>query len=242
VKRIIPLIAVDERGRAGGAPGPASQAEPRDPERLARRYAEQGATELAVDCRGGPAEVRPLVERLIAAARLPLIVQAPIDTSAEASALLEAGASAVTLQEAALRDPDSIATLSRAVGRERLAVRIVAQGEDAGWRVLERRGGPSTEWDALTWAAVIEAQGAGTVILESAGRGACGEPFDLALLERVTSSLHTPVIAAGEAETVEDVFDALMIGGADGVLVGEVLHSGRATIREIEDYLGERGG
>ncbi|NIR44719.1 MAG: hypothetical protein GWN99_10475 [Gemmatimonadetes bacterium] len=242
MKRIIPLIVIDERGTAGIARGPASVAGPGDPVRLAAWYAELGAAELAVDCRrlAAPA-TRRLVERLAAASSVPFSVEAPIDTPEAANSLVEAGASAVTVQEAALRDPDLIAALARSIGSERVAVRILSQGESDGWRVLEGSGGPVTEWDALTWAAVVEAQGGGAIVIQSAERGPFGEPYDLALLERVSSSLHTAVIAAGAAGTVEDVFDAFMIGGVDGVLLGELLHSGRATIGEIEEYLAARG-
>ncbi len=243
MKRIIPFIAIDERGRPGIAHERDSLAQSGGPVQLARWYAELGAAELAVDCRScTAASACRMTERLTAASSLPLTVEVPIETPAEANALLEAGASAVTVQKAALRDPNLIATLARSIGSERVAVRILSQREEDGWRVLEgENGGAVTEWDALTWAAVVEAQGGGAIVLESSERGAFGEPFDLALLERVSSSLHTPVIAAGAAETVEDVFDAFMIGGVDGVLLGDLLHSGRTTIAEIEEYLTDRG-
>jgi len=155
----------------------------------------------------------------------------------EVGELLAAGAARLAVQSAALNDPNLISSLSRSFGSESIAVAIAVQREGEGWRVHETLGGAVTEWDPVTWAAVVEAQGGGEIIIESSG-GREGEPFDLELLEAVTSAVARPVVAAGEPEAVEDVFDALMIGNADGVLVGP---SARLTVRDIKAYLGERG-
>ena len=98
-----------------------------------------------------------------------------------------------------------------------------------------------TEWDPETWARVVEAQGGGELIVGSAVPGAFGEPLDLELLSAVTSAVGVPVVAKGEGVGVEDLFDALMIGGAEGVLVGDALHSARYSVRDIKKYLSQHG-
>ncbi len=87
----------------------------------------------------------------------------------------------------------------------------------------------------------MEAQSGGAIIVESPGGGPHGEPYDLELLRSVSANVARPVMAAGDADSVEDLFDALMIGDADAVLVNSLAHSGKATVKEIKDFLSEHG-
>lgn len=162
-------------------------------------------------------------------------------TVVEAGQLLEAGAARVAIQAAALRDPDLIARLTRAFGSEALAVAITAGGEHEDWRVLVSDRGDASEWDAVTWARVAEAQGAGELIVESRGGGRHGGPFDLELLGAVSAAVNRPVVASGDAREIEDLFDALMIGNADAVVVGSLVRPGRLTIRDVKVFLADRG-
>ena len=227
-------MATSARLEAGGATS--------DPQEAALAYAAAGADEILLASRGTPVDVIiALVEDIAPSLSIPLMLDADLHASSEVERVIAAGAGRVCVQRAALADPDYIATLCREFGSGAVAVRVAARREEGVWRVLEAPGGEATEWDAVTWAAVAEAQGAGTIIVEPAGPAGPGEPFDLELLEALTSALRTPVLAAGPAENVEDLFDALMIGNADGVLVEDVLHSGRTSVRRVKGYLAERG-
>jgi cyclase len=205
---------------------------------LAVACEEAGADELFLIARGAPlGSLTQLAERITSKLSIPLSVWMDRVSESEVGELLAAGAARLAIQSAALDDPNFISFLSRSFGSESIAVAIAAQREGERWRVQETLGGSATEWDPLTWAAVAEAQGAGAVIIESSG-GREGEPFDLELLEAVASAVAMPVIAAGEPEAVEDVFDALMIGKAAAVLLDS---RARTKVGDVKAYLGERG-
>jgi cyclase len=172
---------------------------------------------------------------------VPLVFWTDLTSAAEVGDLLAAGAARVAVQRAALDDPDLIANLARDFGSEAIAVAVTAAGADDGWRVFNGPGGATSEWDALTWAKVVEAQNGGAIIIESPGGGPHGEPYDLELLRSVSSAVAKPVMAAGDANRMEDLFDALMIGDADAVLVSTMLHSGKATLKEIRGFLSDHG-
>jgi cyclase len=182
-----------------------------------------------------------LAQRVAPALTIPLVFWTDLTTAAEVRALLSAGARRVVIQKAALDDPDLIATLAREFGSQAIAVAITAAGAEENWRVHDGPGGAAREWDALTWAKVVEAQNGGAIIVESPGGGPDGGPYDLELLRSVSSAVAGPVIAAGKAGDVEDLFDALMIGDVDAVLVGSLLHSGETTVKEIKLFLSEHG-
>jgi cyclase len=213
-----------------------------DPAEAAAAYAEAGADEIVFVARLAPLELLcGLAERLAAALTIPLRFRTDLTTVAEVGGLLCAGAQRVVIQKAALDDPDLIAKLAREFGSEAIAVVITAAGADDNWRVYDEPGGTAREWDALTWAKVVEAQSGGAIIIESPTGGPHGEPYDLELLRSVSSAVARPVLAAGDAKRVEDLFDALMIGDADAVLVSSLLHSGRVTVKEIKGFLSEHG-
>ena len=205
-------------------------------------YAAAGADELIVTCTDGPpAVVLPLVKALSESLPIPLSLEAEVATTVEFAELLRSGVSRISLQLAALRDPDLLAGLAREFGSEQLAVAITARREQDVWRVSADLDGEPGEWDPVTWARVVEAQGAGELIVRSPDGGEHGEPFDLELLEAVTSAVRLPVVAAAAAGQVEDLFDALMIGGADAVALATPLHSGLLSVHDIKLYIAEHG-
>ncbi|KPK81949.1 MAG: hypothetical protein AMS25_04400 [Gemmatimonas sp. SM23_52] len=220
--------------------GPLDQSD--DPLEAAVACAEAGADELLFVGLGTSLETLTALSRRIArAVSIPFAVKLEPATVAEAGQLLEVGASRVAIQRAALKEPDFIADLTRTLGCEALAVAITAGGEAENWRVFASREGGPTEWDAITWACVAEAQGAGELIVESRSGGQHGEPFDLDLLAAVSAAVARPVVAAGEAREIEDLFDALMIGNANAVVVGQLVSSGRCTVHEVKVWLAEHG-
>ncbi len=214
----------------------------RDPAEAAVAYAGAGADEIIFVARATAVEALcELAQRLAPALPIPLAFWTDLTAVAEVGELLGAGAARVAVQKAAIDDPDLIRELAGEFGSEAIAVAVTAAGMDESWRVYDEPGGTAREWDALTWAQVVEAQNGGAVIIESPGGGPHGEPYDFGLLRSVSEAVARPVMAAGEAGSVEDLFDALMIGGADAVLVSSLLHLGSATVTEIKSFLSEHG-
>lgn len=213
-----------------------------DPTEAAAACADAGADEIGLVSSGAGLEtLTALTRRIAASLRVPLLVLADHPEVAAVDQLIEAGADRVFVQASALHDPGYIAVLARAFGGESVGVVVTAQREGGGWRVLDAPGGLPTEWDAVTWSSVVKAQGCREIVLSTPAGGAHGEPVDLELLSAVTSALELQVVAAGEVDTVEDILDALMIGNADGALVGSLLHSGKRSVRDVKKYLAEHG-
>lgn len=241
--RVIVSLAVGRDGAALDRLTFRTLERPEDPVEAAAVYAAAGADEIAFSSADASAGILAgLAKRAAARLGIPFWFRADLAVPSDVGALLDAGAARVAVGRAALRDPDYITTLVRSFGSERVAVVVTARREEERvWRVLEAADGPAGEWHAVTWARVVEAQGAGELVVESATPGRYGEPFDLELLAEIAAAVSVPVVAAGEAASVEDVFDALAIGDADAVLVGSLLHSGAATVAGVKAYLAERG-
>ena len=212
--------------------------DPTDPAAAARAYEAAGAVQLYLDGREVPREVlQQQIGRISATASISLSVAAELTSVEAVKTVLEAGALRVAIGAPALRDPNFITGLARAHGSEAVAVWVDCARADNGWRVAATAAS-QTEWDAVTWSRVVEAQGGGQVIIrEVASEGA----FDLELVKAVTSAVTVPVLTVSKSPTLEDVFDALMIGDADGVLLDSLLHSGEQTIDSVHTYLTEHG-
>lgn len=155
---------------------------------------------------------------------------------AAGASLLEAGALRVIVEESAIRDPDLISSLARVVGADHVAVAITAAPRRRDWRV-SRAAGSDTEWDAVTWSRVIEAQGGGEIVLKSVDRGRLA--LDLDLLAEISGAVRIPVTVQLASWGVDDVFDALMIGNADGVAADAPFDA--PVAERVRSYLRERG-
>ena len=241
MRRIIPKLVVRNDGALLDSVQLPGLQDQNDPVQVAAAYAHDGAHELmlvAADL--DPRAISDTVTRLAGSLPLPFAITADFSDLAQLEAIIDAGAARTVLGSAALADPDFISAAARAVGSEAVAVQALAEREGDHWRLCSAEGQP-TEWDPVTWARVVEAQGGGELILHSIGEGIHGEPFDLELLKTVKASVSIPVIADGEAGAVEDLFDALMIGNVDGILVGALLHSGEWNLGSMKRFLAERG-
>ncbi len=211
-----------------------------DPVKAAAALVAASADELHISC---PAEAPPqlldLVARTSRSLSIPLLVSAEPASLDEIAKLLDAGATRVAFSTAALGDPNFIQASASRFGSASVAVAVEVEPEHGYWRVVAGAERRPTEWDALNWARVIEAQGAGELLLRSPS--AVAEPYDLELIRAVTAAVAIPVVAIGEARGAEDLFDALMTGDADGALIGLSLVSERSAIRDVKRYLAEHG-
>ena len=213
-----------------------------DPLVVVSALAAVGASELLIDLGTIPlGDVRSLLERAATIFPGSLTCQVEPRVSAEVGDLLAVGARRVAVQRVALEDPNFISAAARRFGSDALAVAISAREENDVWRVYEGAVGPATEWDAVTWARVAEAQGAAELIVQPLGDSSTAEPYGLNMLAKLTRSVARPVVARVDARSAEDVLDALLIGDADAVLLGPTLLSGRDALRKIRVYLEDHG-
>lgn len=238
-KRLIVSLPVGPGGRLNRevSVGEERAATLRDAGRL---YAAAGIDELVLEVGSTTLpDLTELVERISAISRIPISVIGELDRASVGS-VLAAGAVRAVVGAAALEDPDLISVLAKAHGSQGIGVQIDAVRDGAHWRVLKGSDGEPTEWDVANWARVVEAQGGGEIYVRSKGAEE-GDPFDLTLLQSLAGGLQVPLIARGEPEDVQELFDALMIGDADGVVAGRLFHSGSLTPVAAKAYLAEHG-
>lgn len=239
-RRLIPSLALDPLGR----PVDPSRAAAGDPVALpgaAGALVEAGARELFLNADDVPqAPLVDLCRSLSVSISIPFTVAHDLTDPDLFERLLEAGAQRVAICRTALNDPGLISELARRAAPGSLTV-IIASGRGAdGWRVLAGVGGGATEWDAVTWARVTEAQGAGELIVQPPPLGG-SDVHDLNLLASLRRSVALPVLAGVEAKTPEQLFDVLMIGNADGVLIGDSSALSGSALRDLREFLSAHG-
>lgn len=182
----------------------------------------------------------PQIVRVLAAALdIPLLVSFDHSGPEEIETLIEAGACRIFIEGAALSDPDLVSRLGRLFGSEAIGVTIGARRNDRAWRVWTGPGGRPTEWDAVDWARVVEAQGAGELLLRAAGAEA--GPPDLELLRTVGSAVARPIMALLEGEALEEALDVLLIGDVDALLLDASRLPGGRSIAQIKRVIAEHG-
>lgn len=208
----------------------------------ATELAALGANELLVDASGVPPEsLIPCSRALTSAFSGSLCYQFEPEDVVVVEEILAAGARRVAVQGSALEDPDFMADVARRFGSEVLAVAISVRKESEAWRVYTGPRGSATEWDAITWARVAEAQGAAELIVEVVGGLSSDATYDLGLLVELTACLTIPVVARGDHRSLGDCLDALIIGNVDAVVLGPALLSGCGALTAIREYLDEHG-
>lgn len=213
-----------------------------DLRRVVTSLTDSGASELFVDARSLSKDVLSLWAGSIASFYPgPFTFLSEPATTAQVENLLDSGASRIAVQRRALEDPDFMAESTRRLGSGSLAVVIAARRENESWRVYTGKPGVATEWDAITWARVAEAQGAAELIVEASPEASSDEPYDLELLSAVARAVARPVIALGEPRSFEDCLDALLVGDADAVLLTPALVSGPRSLEAIRLFFGEHG-
>ena len=216
-----------------------------DPGELARRYNVEGIDEVVVLDITATLEKRQALARTINAVAheifLPLTVGGGIRSEDDAVAAIEAGADKVSLNTAALKDPQLITTLARRYGSQAVIVAIDAKRRDEGFAVYVRSGTSDAARNAVEWAREAESRGAGEILLTSMDRDGTKAGFDCVMTAAVADAVNIPVIASGGAGTFEhfaEVFDA---GHADAALAASIFHYAESSVTDLKHYLRERG-
>ena len=247
-KRIIPCLDVD-RGRVVKGVHFVDLVDAGDPVECGERYDRQGADELVFlditassDDRHIMAEV---VQRVAESIFIPFTVGGGIRDTGDVQKILRAGADKVSLNTAAVKNPQLVQAGAEKFGSQCMVVAIDAKRTGAsgspGWEVHIHGGRTPTGLDVLDWAEQVESLGAGEILLTSMDRDGTQEGYDMDLLQAVTSRVGIPVIASGGVGTLEHLFQGLTVGGAHAALAASIFHFGTHTLQQAKDYLRARG-
>ncbi len=216
-----------------------------DPVELAELYAREGADEIVILDIGATREDRPALVELIsrAATRLdvPLAVGGGVRSYDDAAALLDAGADKVSINSAALADPELISRICQRMGSQSVVVAIDAARSSGGWTVRSVAGTREVGRDAVAWAREAVERGAGEILLTSIDRDGTRAGYDLELTRAVSSAVPVPVIASGGAGTAQDIVAALTTGGASAALLASLLHFRIVRLPDLKAALDEMG-
>jgi cyclase len=218
-----------------------------DPVELAERYNEQGADELVfLDITASSDSRRTMldvVERTADQVFIPLTVGGGVRSVADIREILTAGADKVSINTAAITDPDLIDAGAEVFGRQCIVVAIDARREPDGasWGVYTHGGRRPAGIDAVAWAAEATRRGAGEILLTSMDRDGTQDGYDLPLLEAIAAAVNVPVIASGGAGNLDHLVDALAPGRADAVLAASIFHFGEYRIADARAHLTARG-
>ncbi len=243
--RIIPCLDV-ANGRVVKGVNFVDLVDAGDPVEQARAYDRAGADELCFLDIGASHENRGImldaVARTAAECFMPLTVGGGVRAVEDVRILLLAGADKVSINTAAIDNPDLVAEAARKFGSQCITVAIDAKREtDGRWRVFTHGGRRPTALDAIGWAERVTALGAGEILLTSMDRDGTREGYDLALLRAVADAVPVPVIASGGVGTLEHLAAGVRQGHASALLAASIFHFGRFSIAEAKAYLAAQG-
>lgn len=244
-KRVIPCLDVTE-GRVVKGVNFVNLTDEGDPVELAERYVREGADEICFLDITASSDNREtmldVVRRTAQHVFVPLTVGGGVRKVADMRAALRAGADKVSVNTAAVLNPDLIDECAAAFGSQCVVLAVDAkQMRDAGWEVYIHGGRTPTGKDAVAWIVEAVARGAGEILLTSMDRDGTKHGYDLALLEAVRQAVSVPVIASGGAGTIAHCVDALQPGRADAVLAASIFHRKEIEIEDLKDGLAAAG-
>ncbi len=244
-KRIIPCFDV-KNGRVVKGVSFVELRDAGDPVELARAYDAAGADELVfLDITASSDDrttVYEMVERTAAEVFIPFTVGGGVRSDQDVRVLLELGAEKVSINSAAVQDPELIARSADRFGAQCIVVAIDAKQAGPGrWEVYTHGGRVATGLDAVDWARKAVKLGAGELLVTSMDQDGHQRGYDLAQLRAISEAVTVPVVASGGAGSPEHLYDALNEGKADAVLAASIFHFGQYTIAEVKQYLAQRG-
>ena len=246
-KRIIPCLDV-KGGRVVKGTSFMSLRDAGDPVELASFYYKEDADELVfLDITATPEErdtMVDVVERISEEVFMPLTVGGGLRSIDDMRRMLAAGADKVSINTAAVLKPSLIREGANKFGSQCIVVAIDAkrvESKEPRWEVYIQSGQKPTSIDALVWAKQAVELGAGELLLTSMDADGHKAGYDIELTRAISEAVSVPVIASGGAGTLEDLFEALVLGKADAVLAASIFHYGSYTIHETKQYLAKRG-
>ncbi|MFP4648843.1 MAG: imidazole glycerol phosphate synthase subunit HisF [Halorhodospira sp.] len=246
-KRIIPCLDVDA-GRVVKGVRFREIRDAGDPVEVARRYDAMGADELTfldiTASHQGRETLYEVVEAVAGQVFIPLTVGGGVRSVADIRRLLNAGADKVTINTAAVHEPELVREAAARFGSQCIVVAVDAKQVETDpprWEVFTHGGRNPAGLDAVAWSQRMVALGAGEILLTSMDRDGTRTGFDLGLTRAVSEAVAVPVIASGGVGSLEDLADGVDEGGADAVLAASIFHFGEHTVAEAKAVLAERG-
>lgn len=243
-KRIIPCLDV-KNGRTVKGINFEGLTDVGDPVELGARYAADGADELVYldisASKEGRNTFTELVKRIAERINIPFTVGGGISSLEDAARLLDAGADKITINSAAVANPQIITDISTRYGRQFVVVAIDAKRVNGRWMVTTHGGSRLTDKELFTWAKEVESLGAGEIMFTSMDHDGtrCGYPCDV--FESLCTELSIPVIASGGAGSTDDIAEVLSTGKADAALAASIFHYGEITIADLKRQLKNKG-
>ena len=245
-KRIIPCLDVKD-GRVVKGVNFVGLRDAGDPVEIGAAYGKAGADELVfLDITASSDNrktVVDMVRRVAETVFIPFTVGGGIRTVEDFRLLLREGADKISVNSAAIMDPELISRAADKFGSQCVVVAIDAKrrADGSGWNIYKNGGRVDMGIDALEWAAKVEKLGAGEILLTSMDCDGTKNGYDIPLTRAVAQAVSIPVIASGGAGTKEHFYDALTEGKADAVLAASLFHYKELEIRDLKEYLAGRG-
>ncbi len=247
-KRIIPCLDVDN-GRVVKGVKFVDIKDAGNPVEVAKRYNDQGADEITfldiTASSGKRKTILHVVEEVASQVFIPLTVGGGISSVQDIRSLLNSGADKITINTAAINNPDLISEASSAVGNQCIVVAIDAKRKidslnNICWEIYTHGGRNSTGIDAIEWASNMELRGAGELLVTSMDKDGTKSGYDIDLLKEVTNKLTIPVIASGGVGNLNHLYEGIEKGGASAVLAASIFHYGEFTIQQAKEYLASK--
>ncbi|MDZ7923599.1 MAG: imidazole glycerol phosphate synthase subunit HisF [Marinagarivorans sp.] len=248
-KRIIPCLDVD-KGRVVKGVQFLGIRDAGDPVEIAKRYNQQGADEITFLDITASHEARDTtihtVEAIASEVFIPLTVGGGIRTVADIRNMLNAGADKVSINSAAVFNPDFVQEAADKFGSQCIVVAIDAKkvsldGEVPRWEIFTHGGRKPTGINAVEWAVKMVQLGAGEILLTSMDNDGVKQGFDLGVTRAISDAVSVPVIASGGVGNLQHLVDGIEQGGADAVLAASIFHFGEFTVPEAKAYMAARG-
>jgi cyclase len=243
-KRIIPCLDVKD-GRVVKGINFVNLRDAGDPVEQGALYSREGADELVFLDITASVEHRKtildVVKKTAEAVFIPLSVGGGISDLDDINNLLKSGADRVSINTAAVRDPDLVSRAAKQFGSQCIIVAVDARRKGKSYEVVIEGGRTPTELDAIEWSREVADRGAGEILLTSMDRDGTKDGYDLELTRAISSAVSIPVIASGGAGTIEHMYEALTEGQADAALAASIFHYGEYSIKQVKEYLKERG-
>ncbi len=244
-RRIIPCLDV-RNGRVVKGKQFSHLVDVDDPATLGKYYSEQGADELVFYDITASSDERKIsldfVEQVAKEVNIPFCVGGGVDSIEDFTSILRKGADKISINSGAVKNPNLIALASRKFGAQCVVLSIDAKRNDQGsWSVYIKGGREKTDLDAILWAKEGVRLGAGEIVINSIDSDGMKQGYDIDLLSAITKAVHVPVIASGGAGTLAHFYQAIDQANVDGILAASVFHYKEIIIRDLKEYLFEKG-
>lgn len=242
-KRIIPCLDVKD-GRTVKGINFVGLQDVGDAVELGKHYAEQGADELVYLDISATYEGRHtftnLVQRISQHINIPFTVGGGISSIDDAARLLDAGADKISINSAAVYNPQLIDQIANKYGSQFVVLAIDARETDGIWHITTHGGHKDTDKELFSWAREGQERGAGEILFTSMNHDGTRQGYPCDTFARLASQLSIPIIASGGAGSVDDIADVLTLGKADAALAASIFHYGEITVGELKKQLNER--